>query len=592
MLSFGRMLGRVLALCVITASFSPVALGQAVFGNITGTVTDATGAAVPDAEVVITDIDRGMPYQTKTNVDGNFTQTHLLAGHYQVKISAKGFTEFVATAEVQVDATTRVDAQIQVGKAQASVTVTGETPLLKTDRSEVSSTLTADELQKLPIFNRNLTTLVLALPGAQLNGFQHASSENPQGGLQINVNGQYFYSNGFQLDGTENHSNVLGIAVVNPDPDSLEEFKVTSSNYDAEFGNVSGALLQGTTKSGTNQLHGSLYEYLRNDIFNATNPFTGLNPPIRWNQFGGSVGGPLKKDKVFGFFDYEGTRRRTGGSLLTTVPNAAERSGDLRALLGNFICQDGTTFSTSCSGTHLPALATTTQGAGVPAQAGMVFDPTTGNADGSGRQAISTGGLVNVLSPATPMKNLLASIPMPNTGSPGDIVNNYIASLKEEFDSDQYQGRVDYTISEKEHFFGRYSIADFSKHSPGAYGELAGGPSVFGFAGHSLVRNQSLALGWDYSLSPTLITDFRFGSYRYRVRTQPNDVVLTPATDAGFSFPIQADKRKQAMLHLVSLAGPRRIMSPHRSKSSAAAKPGGEVWLTVSVVPLWSGRFS
>src|SRR5207247_1135329 len=181
--------------------------------------------------------------------------------------------------------------------------------------------------------NRNVTTLVLALPGSQLNGFQHASSENPQGGLQINVNGQYFYSNGFELDGTENHSNILGIAVINPNPDALEEFKVTTGNYDAEFGNVSGALLQGTTKSGTNQIHGSLFEYLRNDKFNAADPFTSLKPPLRWNQFGGSVGGPLRKNKLFGFFDYQVTRRRTGGALITTVPTAAERTGDLSALL-------------------------------------------------------------------------------------------------------------------------------------------------------------------------------------------------------------------------------------------------------------------
>ncbi|PYV95797.1 MAG: hypothetical protein DMG89_20245, partial [Acidobacteria bacterium] len=501
----------VLVMTVLLCFVRP-AFGQAVFGNITGTVTDPSGAAVANAELVITDLERGISYSVKTNSVGNYTQTHLLAGRYQVKINAGGFSEFSATADVQVDATTRVDAQMALGRAASTVTVTTETPLLKVDRADVSNTLTASEVERLPILNRNVTTLLLALPGSQLNGFQHASSENPQGGLQVNVNGQYFYSNGFELDGTENHSNILGIAVVNPNPDSLQEFKVTSSNYDAEFGNVSGALLQGTTKSGTNQLHGSLFEYLRNDIFNAADPFTQLKPPLRWNQFGGSLGAPIVKDKLFGFFDYQGTRRRTGGALITTVPTAAERGGDLSALLGDYICANGTTSASPCAN---PFNVTTTENAVVPARAGMVFDPTSGNFDpvtgvfdGTGRKAISSGGRVNVLPVPNPsMVTLLGFLPMPNFGGPDDVANNFAAAFSEKFDTDQYDGRIDYNFSEQHHFFGRYSIANFTKDSPGAYGEVAGGPTAFHFAGRSLARNQSLALVYTYSLNPTLITD-------------------------------------------------------------------------------------
>ena len=210
----------------------------------------------------------------------------MLAGHYELKVTAPGFASFTARAEVQVDATTRVDAALAVGSTQSAITVTDEIPLLKTDRADVSTTFTGAEVEKLPILDRNLTSLVLSVPGAQLNSWQHAASENPQGGFQINVNGQAFTSNGFLLDGTENESAILGIAVINPNLDSLQDFKVTTSNYDAEFGSVSGALLQATTKSGTNQLHGSLFEYLRNDVINAANPFTQPQPadslePIR-----------------------------------------------------------------------------------------------------------------------------------------------------------------------------------------------------------------------------------------------------------------------------------------------------------------------
>ena len=147
---------------------------------------------------------------------------------------------------------------------QTSVEVTDAIPLLTTDRAEVATTLTGAEVQQLPVLDRNVTNLLLIVPGALLNQtFQIATSENPQGGIQVDVNGQFFTANGFLLDGTENQSAILGIAVVNPDVDSLQDFKVSTSNYDAEFGSVSGALVQATTKSGTNQWHGSLFEFLR-----------------------------------------------------------------------------------------------------------------------------------------------------------------------------------------------------------------------------------------------------------------------------------------------------------------------------------------
>jgi len=525
----------VLAACLVLGR---AARAQAVFGNITGTVTDASGAAVPGAGVLITDLDRNVSYQTQTNPSGNYTQTHLIAGHYQVKVTAQGFAEFTVAADVSVDATTRVDAQLQLGKTASSVTVTAESPLLKVDRADVSSTLKGDELVKLPILDRNLTSLMFALPGTgkgSSTSGSHSTPENPQSDFETPVNGQLGYSNGFTLDGTDNHSNVLGLVVINPNPDALEEFKVTSSNYDAEFGNASGGMLEATTKSGTNQLHGSLFEYVRNDKFNAANPFTNINSPFKENQYGGTVGGALRKDKIFGFFAYQGTRRRIGASQVFTTPTPAERSGDLSALLGNFICTDGTTSPTGCTGTHIPVVVTTTQGASVPAQDGMVFDPTSGNPDGSARRAISTGGKVNVLVPAAPMQKLLNFLPPPNTGAPGQFFNNYIAQVGEQFDIGQYDGRLDDTISQKMRFFGRYSIASFNLHAPGAYGEEAGGPSpaVIGFAAHSLSRNQSLALGWTYSFSPTLIADVRFGTYRYHINNQPNGFGTTPASDAG-----------------------------------------------------------
>jgi hypothetical protein len=506
-----------------------IAAAQAVSGNISGTVRDASGAVVPNANIEITDLDRGAAYHLRSNADGNYAQTHLLAGHYQVKVESAGFGSFTANATVEVDATTRLDAALNLANTQTTVSVTDATPLLTTDRAEIGTTLTGRQVEQLPVLDRNLTNLILVVPGTQLNSWQHAASENPQQGIQVNVNGQFFTSNGFLLDGTENESAILGIAVINPNLDSLQDFKVSTSNYDAEFGSASGALIQATTRSGTNQWHGSAFEFLRNSLANASDTFTRLNPPLRWNQFGGSLGAPIVKDKLFGFFDYQGTRRRTGGSLITTVPTAAERAGDLSGLLGSYICGDGSVSGGPCAN---PALVTTTEGASVPARGGMIFDPATGDpGTGAGRRVYARNGQVNIVPVAAPMGKLLDFLPLPNNGN--DIFNNYISSASQKFDSDQEDVRVDYNLTSTSHVFGRYTIADFDNLSPAAFGAAAGGPSAFGFSGHSLARNQSLALGLDHTFSPTLVTDGRFGFYRYRVRVQPNDVGTTPAMDSG-----------------------------------------------------------
>lgn len=507
---------------------SGVAEAQAVFGNITGTVHDASGAPVAGAAVVITSLDRGGEDRSTSGDDGNYSQTHLLAGQYEVRIQSTGFGEYRAKATVGVDATTRLDVTLSPANVQTSVNVTDATPLLTTDRAEVATTFSSASVQQLPALDRNVTNLLLVVPGTQLNSWQHAASENPQQGIQANVNGQFFTSNGFLLDGTENESAILGIAVVNPNEDSLQEFKVSTSNYDAEFGSASGALIQATTRSGTNAIHGTAFDFLRNSYTNATDPFTQVNPPLQWNQFGGTVGGPIVKNKLFVFLDYQGARRRTGGSLLTTVPTAAERSGDLTGLLGNYICGDGTTSEGSCAN---PVLVQTTEGGTAQARAGMAFDPNSGNATGAGRRVFSRNGVVNIVPVAAPMGRLLSLLPLPNSGT--DFFNNYVSVGKQRFNSDQYNGRVDYNVNSNTHLFGRYTLANFNNYSPAAFGDAAGGPSAFQFSGDSTDRNQSLALGFDHTFNPNFIGDARFGFFRYRIRVTPNDFGTTPARNAG-----------------------------------------------------------
>src|SRR5262249_45363892 len=203
------------------------------------------------------------------------TIIHLIPDSYKVHIEASGFkAQDIASVLVQVDSAARVDAQLQVGAVTQTVEVTGEVPQLQTEKSDVNTTFQSQTIEGLPIYNRNFTTFQLLSPGNQrMNGWNHAASENPQGSQQILTQGQHFAGTGFELDGTDNQDPILGIIVINPNLDSINEVKITSQNYDAEFGKAIGAVVTSQTKSGTNELHGSAFDFERSNSNFARNPF-------------------------------------------------------------------------------------------------------------------------------------------------------------------------------------------------------------------------------------------------------------------------------------------------------------------------------
>src|SRR5207248_4662407 len=233
---------------------------------------------------------------------------------------------------ISADTSVHVDAQLQVGAVTQSIEVTGEVPQLKTDRADVAITFNEKYVEDLPILNRNFTEFELLSPGTQkLVGWSHASTENPQGSQQIFVNGQHFSGTGYELDGTDNQDPMLGIIVINPNLDAITEAKVALQNYDAEFGKAVAGIVTVQTKSGSNELHGSGFYYRRSDANQARDPFTQFAPdPVtgrflprsRWQNFGTTVGGPILKDKLFFFGDYQGTRQTNGITNLLTVPTA------------------------------------------------------------------------------------------------------------------------------------------------------------------------------------------------------------------------------------------------------------------------------
>jgi len=486
------------------------ALGQAVYGSIFGTVTDSSGAAAPNATVTITNTGTNVSVTTKTNESGNYTQTRLIPGTYRVKVEASSFKVAVIEAVVvNIDTASTANVALQPGQVSEQVTITADAPLLKTDRADVATTFETRQITDLPIIDRNFTKFILLTPGTQQLGWQHAASENPQGSIQTMVNGQHFSGTGYQLDGTENRDPILGIIVINPNFEAIGETKITSQNYDAEFGQATAGVVSVSTRSGTNDLHGSAFLFRQNDVLQARNPFsqsaknaqTGkFIPDTLRNQFGGSLGGRIIKDKLFVFGDYDGLRSKIGGTKLLTVPTAAARAGDLSAYGVN------------------------------------IYDPTTSvfNPDGSLKSRDQFGGnKIPTAMLSQQSLNLLKLIPLPNApGRLNGTVDNYVASGIEGFDKDSFDVRVDFRKSEKLSMFGRYSFADFSRNGPTAFG-AGGGSELVSLGGSSKVRNQSVAYGFDYTWSSTLVTDFRFGFFRYKVTVLPFDFGKNTASDAG-----------------------------------------------------------
>ncbi len=493
------------AVVALIAVASPSARAQAVYGSIAGTVSDATGAPVPGATVTITNPARKTVDSVVTNASGYYEKLRLLPGSYEVKAELSGFkVKVVSAVNVSVDTQTRVDVSLELGQMTEVVTVESvESQLLKTDRADVATTFATQQITELPVLDRNFTKFILLTPGTQQQSWNHAASENPQGSAQTVVNGQTFSGTGYQLDGTENRDPILGIIVINPNLEAIGETKVTSQNYDAEFGQAIAGVVSVQTKSGSNSLHGSAFEFAQRDQWQARNPFTNPTknaltgtylPDSKRDQFGGSLGGPIVKDKWFFFADYQGTRNDAGGSRLMTVPTAAARAGDLSAYGVN------------------------------------IYDPAGG--DPANRSQFA-GNVIpgNRLSPQA--LAVLDLIPLPNApGTNNSTRDNYLVSGIEKYNADAFDGRLDGRLSPSVNIFGRYSYAKFDINGPQAFGQ-GGGQELVSLGGVSQVRNHSVALGTDITLSPTMILDVRFGFFKYGVDVLPNDFGTTPATAAG-----------------------------------------------------------
>ncbi len=488
---------------IFSLAATPGAGAQAVYGTIFGTVTDATGAAIPGADVTVTDVAKGTQSKVKTNGSGEYTLAHLIPDTYTVRAEFTGFAPS-ETPNVQVfaDTSPKVDLKLQPGSASSNVTVTGAPPILQTERADVSTILNARAVENLPNFNRNFTAFELLTPGTTYIGWNEGESDNPQRSQQIEVNGQLPFATGYELDGTDNQDPIIGVAVINPNLDAISEMKVTSQNYDAEFGKAVAGLVTAQTKSGSNNFHGTAFEFRRSDAQQARDPFTQYAPdPITGayipsnlhNQFGGSVGGPIIKDRIFFFGDYQGLREKTGSSTVTTVPTATAHN----------TCTSGG----DCNLSDYPY---------------QIYDPASNPASAIGRTPFA-GNIIPAGRLSAPAVNLIKAMPLPNTGSPTDTSDNYVASGTGVFNNDQFDVRGDARLTQKLHIFGRLTRFNSSLSGAPYFGAAGGGGFANGFAGSDGATDYSLASGGDYVLSPSWLTDFRFGWYKIHINEEGPD---------------------------------------------------------------------
>ena len=504
------------------------ASAQSVYGSIFGTVTDASGAAVPNATITVTDEAKGTVVAATSNASGDYNVPHLIPDVYDLKVSAKGFKVFEAKGiSVQADTAPRIDPTLEVGAENTTVTVSADSqPELKTDRADVATVFDQQQVSSLPVGDQNFTNLQLLLPGAQKLGWSHAADENPQASQQIQVDGQAFGGTAFELDGTDNQDPILGIIVINPTMDAVTETKITTQNFDAELGKAVSAVVTAQTRSGTNNFHGSVYDFRTGNANLARDPFTqssgavsltnpsGMPPGLK-NRFGGSLGGPIMKNRFFFFGDYEAQRQKVGTSAKDTLPtnfatetclgNKPDSTGGSGCDLSEYLAELGP--KAQIYDTTQPFIGTD----------GKTHYPTFNNniiprSYISGSASAPALALLKMLEPYT------ANVHPGGIGDLNGLNNNYNGSGTGLFNSNQWTERLDYTINEKMHAFERFSRFWDTLSGKVMFGQAGGtGFGIGNYGGNSSGANDSLASGMDIAINPKLLTDFRLGYYRYNV---------------------------------------------------------------------------
>jgi hypothetical protein len=486
--------------------FASSAFSQLTTADVVGTVTDATGALVPNAVVVITNLGTNEKRTGQSNGSGDFSFTLLPVGHYSLSVKAAGFRESInKDLAVEAGDRARADIHLQTGSEATVIEVTASTPLLQADSATVSSTVTAKAVQDLPLNGRNFVQLVALVPGAnQGSGNSLSSGGRPDdrrtNAAGLSVNGQDESLNNWVVDGIDNNERVIGSIGVKPNVEGIQEITVQTNSYAPEAGRTAGGVINIVTKSGSNQFHGSVYEYFRNDIFDGRNFFqnTGNKPELRQNQYGASIGGPIIRDRTFFYFDYEGFREVSG----VTDTGTTLTQGEYNAIH-------------SLNGLSPQSLFSTANGT-AQAYAGLIP---------------ATGGPV----PINPIAlSYLMLLPAPTNGN---LASNFTISPNKTQNYNTYDARIDHKLNDRNLLFARFSYNSVDTFTPPAFGtqngiQVSGGR--YNFDGPATDVAQQYELGYTHIFTPSLLMDLRAGFTRINNLSLPLNYGIGIDQKVGF----------------------------------------------------------
>jgi hypothetical protein len=547
----------VLALAFCACLLSERLYAQVLYGSVVGTVTDPSGALIPGTHVTISSPLTGIKREADTGSGGSYTVPNLPEGTYDMEVTASGFRPFRTTGLlVKVGAVVRQDVQLQVGSTTQEITVQAGAALLQTEKSEVSTSLSTVPVENLPTgFYRNYQALLLLVPGAADNlGMTGALADTPERALAIPINGMDPASNSTRIDGAQ--SIFLwkpgGAALYVPPVESIQEVKIATNSYDPEKGMAGSAAMDVITKSGTNELHGTAFWYHFNQhltscdafdqnckwrVFDPTHPRS--KPKEILNDLCCNLGGPIKKDKLFYFANWDGVFQRDTPDGYYSVPTGDERGGDFSRFLRSQVHQC-LQFNSSgtCTSVGPLIMVPTTNGNGVigpmvPLQQGMIFDPTTGNLDGTNRAVFAFGGSLNVMPPTLigpTAQTILGFWPTPNVGqgqwitdSQNNITHNFFLNAPERFNRNNLDFKVDWNQTERHFIWVKYSVMKTLTANNCGFNATIGGPCPATQAGSTHVLVQTATLGHTWNLSPTFVADGSLGFSRMSQKGLPQD---------------------------------------------------------------------
>jgi len=506
--------------------------GQVTTGTILGSVNDSSGAPVAGANITITEINKNTTTRTKSDESGGFSAPFLVPGSYSIAVEKEGFKKGVQTGLLlEVDQKARADFQLAVGNVTETVEVTAAAPLVRSESAELGEVIGTRAVRELPLNGRNFAQLVYlnpgVTPGQAGENLSGASTFNPRGPSNFNALGSRANTNAWLVDGIDNNEFTFNTVIVAPSVESVREFKTLTGVFSAEFGRGAG-VVSISTQSGSNNLHGNVFEFHRNHVLDARNVFAPANqrkPVFRQNQYGVAVGGPLiipkiynGKNKTFFFFDYAALRTARGIATVNTVPTAQMRNGNFSQLI-------------AAGGPNLtifdPLSTRAVPGSNIP-----VRDPYPGN--------VMPAAAINPVG-----RNVLSIYPTPNApGRLNGLFDNFTSVPNRQVRDNVYTGRFDHVVSTKDNVFFRYTYNDYNLKAPqgqsncclptpaDAASRFTLGPFVAGLQ-DTILTTQGAAFNWTRILKPNLLHEFRAGFARTNPITTQQDIGINAATSLG-----------------------------------------------------------